>query len=969
MKNVAALVIVAGLAGSASAQLKTWDGDGGNLLWFDGANWDPDGVPQASDRVVVEAGGRVVAESQPVEVVSLEALSGLEIVSSSLTFAGGSRIVGLFTGGCCRPEITHSSTLLIEGSSVLGKSASFRGSGVTTLGGMVLNDEQLYARDAHEVIIAGEMLMTSSGALEPWDSGRIVVEGTVTGVGGSGIGRVVGPAVVVNRGTIQIAEPGLMRFVGSVDTEGAGAVLADRGEIELTGECDFDGGTIEAWNGGTVELLMGAECEVRGATMRGDGEVYVQTGRAVFSGTNTAAMSFPGTMLIRNPLRIGGTLRNTGHMTLFGATLRDEGGSGAFETSGFVDIQVNSRVDIPAAVKAGGTLQPRATLSLTDELTIEPGGQLSFNEVPVEVTVPGGESAQIVNLGQVRIDASLGSYSDRDVLTVRPPFEMRAGGEVKQYGGFLRFEGGGELSGGTFLLLEDGAGMALRGDNLGWAVSGEPVAEGMGDFWLGGGSGRTTIDLAGTFRLNVTGQNNVGSVLRALVRGQGELINEGTALIDDGDSNGFRLESTFRNTGALTIERYFVNAGTIINEGTVEHRFSGGLGFEGGVIRNEGVWTFGLDANSGDYVVSPSGSFINNGTFEAIDEPGSGHSHRIRAAFSNNGAVLAHNARLEFFDCTNLVNGELLGGTWTALDFGSIRFPGETVTSLGPGTRVFGDGLSAPWIEDIAIVEGELTVQGGGASFADNIEVRGGTFRAEADTEVPSIRVTDGGTIEVGEGKDLESTGEVRLHSVLGEIEGVVSQGIIGAPARLRTPLLDLWGRLIPGGESRAGQIDVLGGISCTADAQMLFDIGGDDNTDVLTVTGSVLLAGSTLRVSLIDEFQPVGGESFTLIDAAGGVSGAFGAEDLPILPGDLSWEVAYGQTTVTLSVVGGSCQADWNGDGSVNTQDFLAYLNDWNTQRGMDCSGGGCSADLNGDDVVNTQDFLAFLNLWTVGC
>ena len=77
---------------------------------------------------------------------------------------------------------------------------------------------------------------------------------------------------------------------------------------------------------------------------------------------------------------------------------------------------------------------------------------------------------------------------------------------------------------------------------------------------------------------------------------------------------------------------------------------------------------------------------------------------------------------------------------------------------------------------------------------------------------------------------------------------------------------------------------------------------------------------------------------------------------------------MAYGQSTVTLSVVGGSCQADWNGDGSVNTQDFLAYLNDWNVQRLMDCSG-GCTADLNGDGTVNTQDFLLFLNTWTGGC
>ena len=56
-----------------------------------------------------------------------------------------------------------------------------------------------------------------------------------------------------------------------------------------------------------------------------------------------------------------------------------------------------------------------------------------------------------------------------------------------------------------------------------------------------------------------------------------------------------------------------------------------------------------------------------------------------------------------------------------------------------------------------------------------------------------------------------------------------------------------------------------------------------------------------------------------------------------------------------------GACQADWNGDGAVNTQDVLAFLNAW--------TAGDSSADLNGDGSVNTQDVIAFLNLWTAGC
>ena len=54
-------------------------------------------------------------------------------------------------------------------------------------------------------------------------------------------------------------------------------------------------------------------------------------------------------------------------------------------------------------------------------------------------------------------------------------------------------------------------------------------------------------------------------------------------------------------------------------------------------------------------------------------------------------------------------------------------------------------------------------------------------------------------------------------------------------------------------------------------------------------------------------------------------------------------------------------CPGDWNGDGTINTLDVLAFLNDW--------AAGDEAADINGDEVVNTLDVLAFLNAWTAGC
>ena len=73
-----------------------------------------------------------------------------------------------------------------------------------------------------------------------------------------------------------------------------------------------------------------------------------------------------------------------------------------------------------------------------------------------------------------------------------------------------------------------------------------------------------------------------------------------------------------------------------------------------------------------------------------------------------------------------------------------------------------------------------------------------------------------------------------------------------------------------------------------------------------------------------------------------------------------VGWGRILGVPTAFLLSPGG-CLADFNGDGSVNTIDVLAFLNAWST--------GDSSADINGDGAVDTLDVLAFLNLWSAGC
>ncbi len=98
-------------------------------------------------------------------------------------------------------------------------------------------------------------------------------------------------------------------------------------------------------------------------------------------------------------------------------------------------------------------------------------------------------------------------------------------------------------------------------------------------------------------------------------------------------------------------------------------------------------------------------------------------------------------------------------------------------------------------------------------------------------------------------------------------------------------------------------------------------------------------------------------------------------AMDIPTIlpPGDVAhvlMNLTLDQITsslvgdLTLSAAGSEvpmCKADFNNDGTVNTLDFIAFLNAWTA---MDAA-----ADFNNDGTINTLDFIAFLNEWVDGC
>lgn len=86
-------------------------------------------------------------------------------------------------------------------------------------------------------------------------------------------------------------------------------------------------------------------------------------------------------------------------------------------------------------------------------------------------------------------------------------------------------------------------------------------------------------------------------------------------------------------------------------------------------------------------------------------------------------------------------------------------------------------------------------------------------------------------------------------------------------------------------------------------------------------------------------------------------------SEDVPGRAFELPFELHGARIT------DGACPADWNGDGTINSNDISAFLGDWLAS----VQDGTLDADFDRDGQVNSNDISAFLSAWLnavqIGC
>jgi hypothetical protein len=297
--------------------------------------------------------------------------------------------------------------------------------------------------------------------------------------------------------------------------------------------------------------------------------------------------------------------------------------------------------------------------------------------------------------------------------------------------------------------------------------------------------------------------------------------------------------------------------------------------------------------------------------------------------------------------------------------------PGHTIRGYGfLQGEVVNDGVIAADPGAVLQVTCTLFVNTGTASVTSlgggTTHVQSGTVDVSAALTPITTIVDAGAAVTVG---DLvyKYGGSMTINGTLSAAGGVelVSGAALTGAGSVQGDVLNTSGTVGPG--SSVGTIE-LGSYTQQADGRLVVELGGTQSGqyDVLSVTGAAGLAGE-LQIDACRGFvAPPIGQTFTILEAAGGIAEGDAFDVLSPEWGSFSDSYDYeaGTATITVESWPPCVVEDVNRDGTVSVNDLLQVLSEWGP-----CPDGPCPGDVSGDGAVGMADVLQLLQAWGERC
>ncbi len=760
--------------------------------------------------------------------------------ASAVTYTWAS---GAFVPGTTAPSpLASADVLAIQGAS----SHSFGASNFVN-GGTVQ-----WQPGASSIVFANGVNVSSSGLWDAQGDAAFIYgggaattfdnSGTLRKSGGAGTTTIGNSAafLFVNSGTIDV-QTGTVALSGSNTIE-AGSVFTGAGSVAVTTASTFNGG----FQSSNLTLAGGVQT----------GNAAVLNGSAVWASSTLAGTWTVGATATLNAQGTSNKTFNAGSFTNNG-TFAWQASSGSLVVQNGAAIHNvgiwDARGD--AAIIYGGG----ATTTFTNDGTLR-------KSAGDGVTQMGNSGAAgFVNNGT--IDAQTGTL---------------------QFSGDNRFNGGTVFTGAGSVVVNTASTFAgaIQSSNLRMAggvqtgadtvLSGQAVwtsATLSGGWTLAPGSTLAAQTSSGKSFDNTTFSNDGVFAWQAssgsLVMTNGASINNAGVWDAQGDAAviyGGGATSTFTNAGTL---RKSAGAGTtqisnsaalrFVNSGTVEAQ-SGTLLISGNSTFNPGTVITG----AGRVVVDTASTF--NGGFQSSNLTLAGGTHNGNTARLSGQAAWAAGT---------------LEGTWSVAPGATLNVTSSSGKSVN-GATFTNDGTVA-WQAD----SGGLVLANAGAI------VNNGLWLAQGDASLvygggSATSVVNNGSLRKTGGTGTTSLTNSTAQSFVNNGTVDVQVGTIALPAnfsnagrltgdgRLQTAgVLSNHGTLAPG-SAGTGTLALTGGsLLQAADATFAVDLTSLSAFDLLTVGGAVALDG-TLALNCLGDCSFAVGDSFTILDASGTLSGSF---------------------------------------------------------------------------------------------
>jgi hypothetical protein len=219
------------------------------------------------------------------------------------------------------------------------------------------------------------------------------------------------------------------------------------------------------------------------------------------------------------------------------------------------------------------------------------------------------------------------------------------------------------------------------------------------------------------------------------------------------------------------------------------------------------------------------------------------------------------------------------------------------------------------------------------------VEMRGPTATTTNLPGVATWNVNNGGTLNAVSGRFSTSTvkvnsgGQFNLtggSAVISILDLSSGGGFNFAGGKLHVEyvegnLANQAGVLAPGASPGVSEIN--GSYTQLDGATLEIEIGGPNaisQYDFLYVFGTAILDG-ILDVSLLNDFVPTGGQQFTIMDAPNIVNNGLTLGG----PAASLFNLLVGPSSVILEAISTTLPGDYNGDGSVDAADYVAWRKD----------------------------------------